>query len=237
MSLEKAYEWYKSHTYDVHQSLKELGEEEQWEGYNQLNKLIEEIKDEFNFQKIICVETGASQNKNDGAIGLFFAKLCELTNGEFHSVENNLNILGKSKSMYEKHGVKVKHYLQDSVEFLKSIKIVPNLIHLDSWDLDLMNPFPSALHGWREFTAIEDKMPIGSIIIIDDNFFKGTWVNYNVTFNGEYNGEVKRIDIEYPIVGKGCLIYNFVEGGSSNWKKLSKDVVGSNQKIIFKKIK
>ena len=60
---------------------------------------------------------------------------------------------------------------------------------------------------------------------------------YNVTFNGEYNGEVKRIDIEYPIVGKGCLIYNFVEGGSSNWKKLSKDVVGSNQKIIFKKIK
>jgi hypothetical protein len=32
-----------------------------------------------------------------------------------------------------------------------------------------MNPLPCALHGWREFEAIESKMPIGSIIIIDDN--------------------------------------------------------------------
>ena len=75
------------------------------------------------------------------------------------------------------------------------------------------------------------------MIIIDDNYFKGTWVNWNITFGGEYIGKSKQIDIEYPIVGKGSLVYHFVEGGDSNWEKLSKDIVGSNQKIIFKKIK
>ena len=52
----------------------------------QLNKLIGEIEDEFDFDKIICIETGAAHNWDDGCVGAFFAKLCEKTNGEFHSV-------------------------------------------------------------------------------------------------------------------------------------------------------
>ena len=222
MNLEKAYEWYKLHSRISKQ-----------DRYKQLEILIEEIKDEFNFEKIICIETGASQNLNDGAVGLFFAKLCELNGGEFHSVDNDENIIKHSKIMYENHNLKVKHYLQDSVEFLENTEIIPNLIHLDSWDLDLKNPFPSALHGWREFIAIENKMPIGSIIIIDDNFFKGTWVSWNY---GDER-EIEKIWIDYPIVGKGSMVYHFIENGKSNWKKLSKDIVGSNQKITYIKIK
>jgi hypothetical protein len=229
MNLEKAYKWYKSNSNKSKQNR-----------YRQLEKLIEEIKDEFDFKKIICIETGASQSKNDGAVGLFFAKLCELNGGEFHSVENDENIIKLSKIMYKKHNLKVKHYLQDSVEFLENTKVIPNLIHLDSWDLNLLNPFPSALHGWREFIAIEDKMPIGSVIIIDDNFFKGTWVNWVLNYiegKSMDDQEYKKIDIEYPIIGKGSMVYHFVEGGKSNWKKLSKDIIGSNQKITYIKIK
>tara|TARA_R110000744_G_scaffold312669_1_gene420050 strand:- start:84 stop:752 length:669 start_codon:yes stop_codon:yes gene_type:complete len=220
-NLNNAYNWYKSIS-NVEIRIK------------QLDKLIPKIKNELKFDKIICIETGASQNIDDGCIGLFFAKLCELTNGEFHSVDNQKDIVSKSKKLYLSHNLKTKHYIQDSVKFLKETSIIPNLIHLDSWDLNLTNPLPSALHGWREFTAIENKMPIGSIIIIDDNFFKGTWVNWNYD-DGEL--ESKHIDIEYPIIGKGSLIYHFVEGGESNWKKLSIDKAGFNEKIIFKKIK
>ena len=229
MNLEKAYEWYKLHSRKSKQ-----------DRYKQLEILIKEIKDEFNFEKIICIETGASQSKNDGAVGLFFAKLCELNGGEFHSVDNDENIIKRSKIMYKKHDLKVKHYLQDSVEFLENTKVIPNLIHLDSWDLNLLNPFPSALHGWREFIAIESKMPIGSIIIIDDNFFQGTWVKWVLNYTSKIpidDQKYKKIDIEYPIIGKGSMVYHFVEEGKSNWKKLSKDIVGSNQKITYIKIK
>tara|TARA_R110000782_G_C14685711_1_gene400561 strand:- start:84 stop:794 length:711 start_codon:yes stop_codon:yes gene_type:complete len=226
VNVEKAYHWYKPHGKNLDQNR-----------YIQLEELINKIRYKFDFEKIICIETGASQNHKDGCVGLFFAKLCELTDGEFHSIDNNKDTINKSKELYSNYNLNVNHHLQDSVEFLKNTLIVPNLIHLDSWDLDLFSPFPSALHGWREFTAIENKMPIGSIIIIDDNWFKGSWVRWNYIVNGEYNGESTEIPIEYPIIGKGSLIYHFVEGGESNWKKLSIDKAGFNEKIIFKKIK
>tara|TARA_R110000823_G_scaffold295569_1_gene415334 strand:- start:41 stop:709 length:669 start_codon:yes stop_codon:yes gene_type:complete len=219
-NLNSVYSWYKSI------SNMEIRIE-------QLDKLIQEIKNDFKFDKIICIETGASQNMDDGCVGLFFAKLCNLNDGEFYSVDNDESIIKQSKTIYKKHNLKVKHYLQDSVEFLKDTKIIPNLIHLDSWDLDLKNPFPSALHGWREFIAIENKMPIGSIIIIDDNFFKGSWVSWDYLDERES----ERLVINYPIVGKGSMVYHFIESGKSNWEKLSLDKKGFNIKLIYKKVR
>tara|TARA_Y100000385_G_scaffold214232_1_gene222715 strand:+ start:2017 stop:2691 length:675 start_codon:yes stop_codon:yes gene_type:complete len=221
-NLNSTYNWYKS----ISQNLNRI---------EQLDKLIQEIKNDFKFNKIICIETGASQSMDDGCVGLFFAKLCDLNDGEFYSVDNNENIIKQSKTIYKKHNLKVKHYLQDSVEFLEDTKIIPNLIHLDSWDLNLNNPFPGALHGWREFIAIEDKMPIGSIIIIDDNFFKGTWVEWNHLEFEKHKDE--KIYIKYPIVGKGSMVYHFIESGKSNWEKLSLDKAGLNIKLIYKKVR
>jgi len=219
-NLNSAYSWYES----INQNPNKL---------IQLKKLIEEIQNDFKFDKIICIETGASNRMDDGCVGLFLAKLCELTNGEFYSIDNNKDIIDKSKKLYLDYNLKTNHHLQDSIEFLENTPIIPNLIHLDSWDLDLKNPFPSALHGWREFIAIENKMPIGSIIIIDDNFFKGTWVSWN--YGDERESE--KIWIDYPIVGKGSMVYHFIENGKSNWEKLSVDEKGSSIKLVYKKIK
>jgi len=219
-NLNSAYSWYES----INQNPNKL---------IQLKKLIKEIQNDFKFDKIICIETGASNRMDDGCVGLFLAKLCELTNGEFYSIDNNKDIIDKSKKLYLDYNLKTNHHLQDSIEFLENTPIIPNLIHLDSWDLDLKNPFPSALHGWREFIAIENKMPIGSIIIIDDNFFKGTWVSWN--YGDERESE--KIWIDYPIVGKGSMVYHFIENGKSNWEKLSVDEKGSSIKLVYKKIK
>lgn len=196
----------------------------------QLESVVDVIED-FPFESVCCVETGASQNWDDGCVGAFFAKLCQFTGGEFHSVDIYESIVEKSRVLYNELGVKVNHYTQDSVKFLEETNIVPNLVHLDSWDLDLKNPFPSALHGWREFMAIEGKMPVGSIIVVDDNFFNGTWVTWNYT-DGR---ESERIDINYPIVGKGSNIWHYVESGESNWKKLSHDIPGPNVKLVYQK--
>jgi hypothetical protein len=66
-----------------------------------------------------------------------------------------------------------------------------------------------------------------------DNFFEGTWIRWDY----QDERESERIDINYPIVGKGSMVYHFVEEGKSNWEKLSIDSLGQNEKIIYKKIK
>jgi hypothetical protein len=40
------------------------------------------------------------------------------------------------------------------------------------------------LHHWLEFVEIESKMPSGSILLVDDNFFRGTTVYWN-SLDGE----------------------------------------------------
>jgi hypothetical protein len=196
------------------------------------------LKDHFNFDKIECIETGASQNLEDGCFGLYLAKVTESTGGVYHSVDIYEDIVNKSKLIFEKYipELKINHYVSDSVKFLEDYNGSPNLVHLDSWDLDLTNPVPSMLHGWLEFAAIKDKMPSGSIIIVDDNFLKNSWVNWNIMQNGNYTGEHQRIDITYDIVGKGSLIYHWCQKENTDWDLIGNNHrVGENIKIILKK--
>ena len=87
----------------------------------QINKLIGEIEDNFDFDEIICIETGASQDWKDGCIGAFFAKMCEETKGNFYSVDISKDMVENSKKLYQKIGLNnTHHFVQDSVEFLKS---------------------------------------------------------------------------------------------------------------------
>ena len=62
----------------------------------------------LNLIRWICIETGASQNMDNGCVGTFFAKLCDLNDGEFYSVDNDENIIKQSKTIYKKHNLKVK---------------------------------------------------------------------------------------------------------------------------------
>ena len=96
VNIEKAYHWYKPYSQNLSQ-----------DRYKQLKELIEKIKYKFDFKKIICIETGASQNYEDGCVGLFFAKLCELTDGEFHSIDNNKDTINKSKELYSNYNLNI----------------------------------------------------------------------------------------------------------------------------------
>jgi hypothetical protein len=192
----------------------------------------------FNFDKIECIETGASQNLDDGCFGIYLAKISESSGGVFSSVDIYEDIVNKSKLIFEKYipGLKINHYVSDSVKFLEEYTGNPNLVHLDSWDLDITNPVPSMLHGWLEFVAIKDKMPSGSIILVDDNFLKGTWVNWNIMQNGSYTGEHQRVDITYDIVGKGSLIYHWCQKEETEWDLIGNHYkAGNNIKLIIKK--
>ena len=59
--------------------------------------------------------------------------------------------------------------VNDSVDFLSNESNQPaDLYYLDSWDLDLSNPLPSAQHGLREYIAIAPFLKTGTLILIDD---------------------------------------------------------------------
>lgn len=197
-----------------------------------LKVLIENFKTEG---PINIIETGASQDWNDGMMGLMFANISQETGGKMWMVDIDQTIIEKSKEIFKQQGITcVEFIVQDSVEFLKSFNDKVDIIHLDSWDLDLMNPFPSALHGWREFEAIKDKITNDTIVIVDDNFLDGTWVDWNHMINGEFVS-TERVTISYPCVGKGSHIWWWVQQHENGWKLLSENTAGQNIKVICKK--
>jgi len=197
----------------------------------QLEKVTSILNEHFKFDTINCIETGGSQVWVDGMVGYYFAYLSNNTNGQFTSVDIDPNLQDKVYKAYSDLDpeIKITHITDDSLNLLKNPPYIPNLVHLDSWDVDLKNPLPSALHGWREFEAIEDQMPIGSIIIIDDNWYKGWWIEWCIPNNqGGLDKEI--INIDYPCLGKGAHIYQWLLSGDKNWK-----ILDSSYKIIIQK--
>lgn len=200
----------------------------------QCQDLINVINDRFSFDEIITLETGASQNYADGLFGLFLGYFTEKLNGTMITVDIDEIKLKKNEDIFKKELPSLKHTIitSDSVSLLKNWSFnPPNLVHLDSWDFDLLNPFPSALHGWREFEAIESKMESGSIIIIDDNFLFGTSLQWILP-----DGSFTWNPINYPIIGKGTHIYQYVLSGQSDWELLyPKENPYKNTKVIIQK--
>jgi hypothetical protein len=141
----------------------------------QCETFIESINEDFNFDKLIVLETGASSSYWDGMFGLFLGYVTKKTNGKMVSVDISQEMVNRSKDIFESvipeldYSIKV----EDSVTFLNNVEEIPNLVHLDSWDFDLFNPLPSALHGWEEFKSIEPtltKMIKEKIQIINDYY-------------------------------------------------------------------
>ena len=181
----------------------------------QCESLINSINDKFNFKTLDVLETGASQNYEDGVWGLFLGFATELTNGSMVSVDINESYVNNSKVIFKDviPNLEYNSHSQDSVSFLENYKGTPNLVHLDSWDLDLNNPLPSALHGWREFVAIKDKVPSGGIIVVDDNFRDNT----SIAWSYPHSGEMEHIVTKYPMTGKGSLIYHYALDNTNDW--------------------
>lgn len=206
------------------------------EGYKlrvkQMYTLVDCIPEYFNFDEINLIETGVSGRLDYGLFGLFFAHAINQYGGQMHSVDLNLESCLNSENIFktELPNLKYKTYCQDSLEFLTTPPIIPNIIHLDSYDFQLFNPFPSALHAWKEFKAIEHLMPKGSIIIVDDNWRQESVLQWF------QNGEETWNKIIYPIIGKGSHLYQEALNQNIGWELIGKHYSSyDNIKIILKK--
>lgn len=194
------------------------------------------LNEHFKFDYVECIETGCSYGGYDD-FGTYLGNFTQERNGKLSTVDIVPESIEKSKSFYKTLFPKldVTFCSGDSVKFLNLYDGQPNLIHLDSWDLEIPNPVSSMLHGWLEFSAIKDKMPSGSICIIDDNYLKGTTVYWN-TLNNGVHVNTQPIDVTYDVIGKGSLVYHWVKNYITDWELIGNHYhAGDNVKLIFKK--
>lgn len=199
----------------------------------QCQTLIDALNEDFNFDKVVVLETGASSDYGDGLFGLFLGFVAQKTGGKMISVDIFSDVAENSRNIFQKVIPELDYSVNvgDSVSFIKDMELIPNLVHLDSWDFNLFDILPSALHGWEEFKAIESKMPKGSIIIIDDNYPKDTNMQWVYT-----DGRVETTTVVYPMIGKGAHVYQHVLHNQTNWKLIGSHYDSPNNiKIIIQK--
>ena len=196
------------------------------------------LEEHFNFETIEFIETGVSSGNYDN-FGLYFGKLVEQKKGIYSTVDISEKHVQDASQFFKKTlpELNPKFYIDDSISFLKSYEGSPNLLHLDSYDLHIEDPIPSMIHHWLEFDAIKDKMPSGSIVIIDDNYMKGTIVYWNIYDQDKNLIEVHPTPINYDMIGKGALIFFAIKDGKlTDWEILGNHyVAGVCVKLILKK--
>ncbi len=127
------------------------------------------IVKELNGNPAKILETGTSAWGTDST--RLWDKYIKHYGGEFISID-----------IRKKPATRLKRHMQnntklltgDSVKVLTEIKSNFNLYFFDSYDLDLHNPEPCAIHGYKEYLAIKHKLRVNDIVFIDD-----TPINFN----------------------------------------------------------
>ena len=115
--------------------------------------------------------------------------------------------------------------LGDSVDFLtKHNTIKADLYYLDSFDLDLRNPFPSAEHGFNEFMSIIDNLTPGTLLLIDD-----TPSDVCIKQMGKLpNASIKFIKNYSLNPGKGAFVKQYIE------KNMNFELIDHNYAYLVK---
>ena len=162
---------------------------------------------------INILETGCGHSpitKTSASMTYIFAKIIKnLKGGSLLTVDLNKDNLNKCKEITKDFSDIIDYRLGDSVEILRNlnedfIKSL-DLIILDSYDLNLFDPNPSAIHHLQELLALYNRINKNCLIAIDDNFLPGTWVDW--IWN---DGRKERFETKEKIIGKGMYCDDFL---------------------------
>jgi hypothetical protein len=119
------------------------------------------------------VETGCMRIpgnwEGDGQSTFMFDALIQKCSGTFYSIDITLESLDTARRACSSV---TQLILNDSVAGLNGLSRVItskiSLLYLDSFDFDLANPFPSAIHHILELTAVRSLIGPGTIVCVDD---------------------------------------------------------------------
>jgi hypothetical protein len=121
--------------------------------------------------KPVIVETGCARIKGnfegDGQSTLIFDAIAGTVDGTVLSVDINPEAVRIAQAQV---GSRTKVHCGDSVTWLARLRGKVDLLYLDSFDFDFLNPWPSMAHHMQELTASLHLLKPGALIAVDDNF-------------------------------------------------------------------
>jgi hypothetical protein len=140
---------------------------------------------------------------------IFADILNTLKGGSLLTVDINENNLKKCKELTKDFSHIIDYKLGNSVDVLQNLNTGHikslDLIILDSYDLNLFDPNPSAIHHLQELMIIYKDINKNCLIAIDDNYLPGTWVQWIWD-----NGTVEIFETKDKLIGKGMFCHDFL---------------------------
>lgn len=109
-------------------------------------------------------ETGTSAQGTDST--RFWDRYVDSFGGTFTSIDLRK---APSRRLKLQTSKRTRFLVGDSATLLKKLSLVsPNVIYLDSWDVDWNDSNPASLHGLEEFVSIKNRLSGGDVVMIDD---------------------------------------------------------------------
>ncbi len=139
---------------------------------------------------------------------LLFSAYVAAYGGEVVTVDTRLSPARHARKQTSRS---VRFVVGDSVEVMSRpwasrYLETADLVYLDSWDVNLSDPLPSAAHGLREFLACADKLKRGAMVLVDDT-------PQDIHAWGAMTPQVSQFVANWGTVpGKGALILKLVDG-------------------------
>ena len=139
---------------------------------------------------------------------LLFSSYVAAYGGDVVTVDRRLSPARHSRQQTTRS---VRYVVGDSVSVMarpwaRRYLASADLVYLDSWDVNVHDPLPSAVHGLREFLACADVLKPGAMVLVDDTP-KGIepW--------GEATSQISQFVSTWGIApGKGAFILKLLEG-------------------------
>jgi len=121
----------------------------------------------------VRVRQGAKNWAGDGGSTILFDRYAECHEGSaIYTVDLNPQTTSLCREITSQ---RVKIHTGDSVPYLRSLAEAPpadlpflDLLYLDSYDVDLDNPTPSAVHHLKELVAISPLLRADTLVVVDD---------------------------------------------------------------------
>ena len=156
----------------------------------------------------IIIETGSAAHGTKSSV-LFDDYICTF-GGTLYSVDNRAEPMLKARDQCSRNSV---FFCDDSVSFFKTIsnKIEKaDLIYLDSWDLDLEDPLPAAIHGFNEFIHALPLVKTGTLLLIDDT--PKSFENFKEAHGNQGERQFESFRNKYGFnPGKGSLVEKYLQ--------------------------
>jgi hypothetical protein len=157
--------------------------------------------------------------------------LNNLKGGSLLTVDINENNLNKCKELTKDFSHIINYKLGDSIDTLRNLNEAftksLDLIILDSYDLNLFDPYPSGIHHLQELLALYNKINKNCLIAIDDNFLPGTWVDWRWD-----NGNIERFETKEKLIGKGMFCDDFLI--KNDWIRDDSILCGGHNIFLYK---